>query len=628
MSRMISAVLWVVVSSGAVRAQLQPAPVRTMAIVLDDAQATTRQTATVGINGLGGRVLHTFDDLLVVELPAGSELRAYRLRGVREVILNAAPVSSPRKGVGASLGLAGWNGIARGAGDADRLGAFPQVLESDALTPPLVSIESVREASRSATSHWERRSGSLSEAQGDSTGAPFGATELNTSEFLAGSISVNVILVESDGSLEVQSENWSEAREAEVVSKVAAGLEWVRLQEPQAEIRFVYHVYAGRTDPRARTGYEPIRHVADPNGATGEDLWVRDVLGRFGYGSGDRFARSRAFASDTRAADGTDWAVNLFVVDSLVDADGKFADGRFAYTWIGGPHAVMTYDNQTWGISRMDMVLRHEFLHAFYSFDEYAVSFCTCTEHRGYLDGANTNCVNCNPVAGACVMIGNGDAMCSATRRQIGWADLDGDGMIDVVGEDPDTFLDPMPAAVCAAPVLSGSASVVAATNRNSLTATPHASISVNRLYGVEVRADGSSWSPAQPQGGAWGSAQGRFSASFPDLPPGVHRLEARAVDDHGNTDPIPGIADVTVHPRAEPLGNSVRAAKSGGAAVLMTWDPCEGATRYRVYRRPSPGAAESVVAETSSTGWTDSASSSGYYQVRPVDACGGERND
>jgi hypothetical protein len=503
----------------------------------------------------------------------------------------------------------------------------PGALENDALTPPTVSIESVRAASGTAASHAGVRRLTESTAT-TSTGAPFGATELNTSEFLAGSVSVNLILVESDGSSEMSSENWTAAREADVVSRVATGLEWVRVQEPQAALRFVYHVYAGRTDPRARSGYEPIRRAANPSGTMGEDLWVKDVLARFGYTSGDRFARSRAFASDTRRTDGTDWAVNVFVVDSFMDTDGKFTDGRFAYTWIGGPHVVMTYDNQTWGIARMDMVLRHEFLHAFYSFDEYAVSFCTCTEHRGYLDGANSNCVNCNPVAAACVMIANGDAVCSATRRQLGWADLDGDGMIDVVGEDPDTFLDAMPSAVCTTPVLEGLASVVAATNRNSLTTTPRASISVNRIAGVEVRVDGAPWSQAQVQGGMWGSPQDRFSAAFPALGPGSHRLEARAVDDHGNQDLDPGIAQVVVHSELAPLGDSVRATRTGASGIAMTWGACGGATMYRIYRRSSPSGPESLVAETASTSWSDAAATAGYFQVRPVDACGGERAD
>jgi hypothetical protein len=166
-------------------------------------------------------------------------------------------------------------------------------------------------------------------------------------------------------------------------------------------------------------------------------------------------------------------------------ADGKFADGRFAYTWIGGPHVVMTFDNQAWGIDRLDMVFRHELFHAFYAFDEYAGSGCSCSEHRGYLDGAGANCASCNGSASPCVMINNGDAMCASTRRQVGWADLDGDGLIDVVGEDPDTFLDASPAIWCSPPAIAGLASVVAPTNRNPSTVTPRASISVNEIVGV-----------------------------------------------------------------------------------------------------------------------------------------------
>jgi hypothetical protein len=445
---------------------------------------------------------------------------------------------------------------------------------------------------------------------------------------LAGAVSVNIILVESDGSIDLQTENWSSERENDAVARIALGLEWVRAQEPQAGLQFVYHVLSGRTDPRARTGYEPIRRAADPAGGTGEDLWVKGVLAKLGYVSGDRFARSRAFASDTRRADGTDWAVNVFVVDSLVDADGRFADGRFAYCWVGGPHLVMTYDNQAWGIARMDMVLRHELLHAFYAFDEYSGSACACTEHRGYLDGLNANCETCNPVAGACVMISNGDAMCAATRRQLGWADLDGDGMIDVVGEDPDTFLDGMPAQICAAPVLAGLASVTPATNRNTYPGTTHPSISLNHIAGIEYRVDGASWLHMQLADDDMEMPQERFSAMVPLLAPGSHRLEARAVDDFGNLDLDAGSADVVVLAELAALGDSVRASRSGTGGLAMTWGACDGATLYRVFHRSSPGGAESLVVETGATSWTDPAAANGYYRVRPVDACGGERLD
>ena len=584
---------------------------RPVALILDDAKPATVKSASAGIAALGGRVVHTLGDVLIGELPPGREIAVYRVPGVRAVALNEVSISQRESASTASYGRSAWNAILAGPRFADRPEVAADPLIDDALTPPAVSLEAVR----------------LSGAPGavPSATAPYGATALNTSEFLAGSVSVNVVLVESDGTIDPQSENWSAVREGDVVARIVSGLEWIRLQEPQSTLRFVYHVIPGRTDLRARTGYEPIARAADPTGLTGEDRWVKDVLLKLGYASGDRFARSRAFDADTRAADGTDWAVTIFVVDSLVDADGKFADGRFAYTWIGGPHIVMTYDNQAWGISRMDMVVRHELLHAFYAFDEYVGSACVCTEHRGYLDGVNANCETCNLAAAACVMIANGDAVCQATRRQLGWADLDADGVIDVVGQDPDTFLDPVPAQLCAPAKLSGLSTVVAATNRNLHPGTTHPSISINKITDVEVRVDGGGWASTALAGTAPTS---RFTAQLPAVAPGSHHVEIRAVDDFGNRDAAPGAANVVTAAPLAALGESVRASRSGADGIDMSWEACGGATRYRVYRRDSPQSQGSLVAETSTTHWSLAGASNGYYQVVPVDPCGGERSD
>jgi hypothetical protein len=575
-------------------------PPAMIGVVLDDPSRRTRLAATHGIESLGGRVVHAFDDVLIAEVPRGSELSVYRVDGVREVALNTL---SGRRGP-RSPGIAAWNAIS-GIGDIrlDASGAEPLV--HDALVPPARAAAEGGGAVRAAS----------------------GGTDLNTSEYLAGSVSVTIILPESDGTGDTSSENWTADREAAVVAEIAEGLEWVRQQEPQAQLAFKYTVIAGRTDVRARTRYEPIRRAADPQGTTGEDLWVKEILGKLGYASGDRFARSRAFAAARRAADLCDWGLNVFVVDSLTDADGKFADGRFAYTWIGGPHVVMTFDNQAWGIDRLDMVFRHELFHAFYAFDEYGGSGCTCAEHRGYLDGLGANCTSCNASASPCVMINNGDAMCAATRRQVGWADLDGDGLIDVVGQDPDTFLDASPSIWCSPPSIAGLASVVAPTNRNPVTVTPRSSISVNEITGVDVRVDGGAWAPA-PVSGLLPTPQRRFSTSFGDLEPGPHTLEARAVDDRGNVDATPPRADVTVAPASSPVGATLRGERTISGAAGLTWEAAAGAVSYRVLRAASPWGSWSPAGTTASTAWSDAVAADGYFVVRGVDACGVEGND
>jgi hypothetical protein len=568
-------------------------------VVLDDPSRHTRAVATIGIQALGGRVVHTFDDLLVAEVPKDAELLVSRLAGVREVALNAL---SGRRGP-RSPGLAAWSAIA-GAGDRRLDTSTAEPLIHDALVPP----------------------GPAAGGEG-TVRAASGGTDLNTSEYLAGSVTVTIILPESDGTGDASSENWTADREAEVVAKIAEGLEWVRQQEPQAQLAFKYTLISGRTDARARTRYEPIRRAADPQGTTGEDLWVKEIFAKLGYATGDRFARSRAFAAARRTAEWSDWALNVFVVDSQNDADGKFADGRFAYTWIGGPHVVMTFDNQAWGIDRLDMVFRHELFHAFYAFDEYAGSGCTCAEHRGYLDGVGANCTSCNASASPCVMINNGDAMCAATRRQIGWVDLDGDGLIDVVGQDPDTFLDVAPATWCSPPTIAGLASVIAPTNRNPVTVTPRASISINEIIGVDVRADGGAWAPAG-MSGTLPTPQRRFEASFGDLDPGPHRLEARAVDDRGNEDATPPHADVTVAPAASPVGGTVRGDRTVEGTARITWDAAYGAAAYRVLRAAAPAGSWSPAGTTASTGWTDAVAGDGYFVVRGIDACGAEGSD
>lgn len=600
------------------------------ALILDDDSRETRQSALAAIRAEGAVVAHVLEGLIIVEGSHDVLARLESARGVRDVSERgiAVPRRSGRND-GILRAMAAWNARVELRRRQGRSGgaeaATPEWGEGHALAPPSIPPAAVREALRSAAAA-RIRGAELradSESQESMDGGPYGATESNTSEFLAGSVSLNVFLVQCDGTIDSVSESWSADREAQVMAEILEGLDWVRAQEPQAALSFVHHVYAGRTDARARTGYEPIRRPADPLGSTGESLWLPQILANLGFTTGDRFSRSRALAQQTRSADGTDWGVNAFVVDSLNDADGVFADGRFAYTWISGPHLVMTFDNQNWGITRMSMVLRHEILHSFYAFDEYSSSACGCVESRGYLDGRNSNCNTCNASAVSCVMVSNGNALCPGTRRQIGWADVDGDGTADVVGEDPDTFLDTLPAPICGPFGLQGLAAVVAATNRNPVAYTPRVSISVNRVAGVDYRVDGGAWAPAEPADGGWGDPTERYTATL-DLPPGLHTVETRARDDHGNVDASPRAGQADVRPAAAPVGSSLEGTRSGGA-VVFTWAPSYGAVLYRLERAAVPDGPWTVVAETSFTGAADTYPGSSYYRVRSVDPCGNE---
>jgi hypothetical protein len=602
------------------------------AVVLADERPETRAEALAAIAAAGGFVTHAFDGLLVVEAPEDSVRSIARCAAVADATTGALfPSRHARRTESFQAGLGTWNHFFKNQGSR-----FAKFTRDGEPSPVPEGRDSFSPPAPAAASFWE--SGPVANVDGgygsvgdgaaiglsSSAAQPYGATDQNTSEFLAGSVSVNLFLPESDGSVDLSTENWTADREQAVVAQVAAGLDWVRTQRAAASLTFVYHVISGRTDSRAKTGYEPVARKADPTGTTGEDLWVKEILTNMGYSSGDRWTRSRALANATRRADGTDWGVNVFVVDSLSDADGKFADGYFAYAWVGGPHVVMTYDNQLWGIARMNQVTRHEILHSFFAFDEYSVSGCNCTEHRGYLDGTNGSCRTCNATAATCVMDSNGAAMCDNTRRQIGWADLDGDGADDVIGEDPFTTLAALPASVCGTVAFSGQGAVVAASNRNSAGFTPKVSISVNRVSGVEWRADGGAWLSTSPSDGAWGDYVEACSAAA-SLSAGTHLLEVRAVDDHGNVDLAPPQATIQVLSAATDPGNVLGGARGAAGSAALSWSQAPAAVKYRVYRSSEASGGFALAVETTGKSWGDTAAGNGYYRLREVDACGGE---
>src|SRR5262245_3252613 len=289
---------------------------------------------------------------------------------------------------------------------------LPRLSEPDALEPP---------ASR----------GKVSEGAAIA-GAPTGAGFYDTSEFLEGSVAVGLILPESDGAIDMNRENWTTAEIQEVVTGVQAALAFHTSREPKAHLSFYLVVYDS-----IQTGYEPIRRGSYTTGE--QDLWITECMDSLGFTTGDIFYRTRAFDNALRDSLGTDWGITMFLVDSSRDADGRFADQTYAYSYIGGPFLVMTYDNWNWGIQNMDAIAAHETLHQFYALDEYLAS--PCTEASGYLGTQNQNS---NTVAGCnlntlCLMRDDivtafdADSVCWFTRGQIGWRDTDGDSILDIL---------------------------------------------------------------------------------------------------------------------------------------------------------------------------------------------------
>jgi hypothetical protein len=235
----------------------------------------------------------------------------------------------------------------------------------------------------------------------------------------------------------------------------------------------------------------------------------------------------------------TDWALAIFVVDSSNDADNCFADGDFAYAYVGGPFMVMTYGNDNYGIANMDAVCAHEIGHIFYACDEYADSTCSVNCYNGYLNIQNGNHETNGITNVACIMRGGVDpftnySICEFTKQQIGWRDTDMDWKHDITDTFPTSslntyFPDPTDDTTL---TYTGSTHVNPYPNSNLYThapSHPRNNITINTISNVEYRVDCGRWSMAEADDGRFNEGVEDFYFISNQLSYGTHFFEVRA---------------------------------------------------------------------------------------------------
>jgi len=77
-----------------------------------------------------------------------------------------------------------------------------------------------------------------------------------TSEYLIGSAAVGIVFLESNGTIDPSTEDWTSTRESRVISEIRDnGLSWLSNYNPDSHVSFVYDIHY-----RVPTSYEPISH--------------------------------------------------------------------------------------------------------------------------------------------------------------------------------------------------------------------------------------------------------------------------------------------------------------------------------------------------------------------------------
>ncbi|MGD8506409.1 MAG: hypothetical protein PVF15_07075 [Candidatus Bathyarchaeota archaeon] len=344
-----------------------------------------------------------------------------------------------------------------------------------------------------------------------------------TSEYLIGSVAVGVILLESNGTVDLQTENWTLSEESQVISEIQAALDWWSSQNPSANVSFSLSV-----NYRVPTSYEPIIRPSDPD----QGYWIDEAMDYLGYSGADYFSQVRDYINDLRNNTGTNWAFAMFVVDSSDDSNGAFEDDYFAYAYIGGPFLVMTYDNDNWGIDRMDRVTAHEMGHIFYATDEYDDS----ADFSGYLSVPDVPHSSCLMDTASWCLSGESHGL-NGTWGQVGWRDSDGDSIQDIVDTFPDTTLNPYvpDPAENTTLVYTGAVTEVPYPNSNPLGIGRN--VTTNTIISVQFRIDNETWINANATDGVFDEAEEDFTFTIPSLSSGTHVIETRGINSVGNAE-------------------------------------------------------------------------------------------
>jgi flagellar hook capping protein FlgD len=421
------------------------------------------------------------------------------------------------------------------------------------------------------------------------SGLPQGAHWTDTSELMIGRVAVPILFPESDGSYDANVYDWTPALRDSVIRSATRGLlKWTAFAAAHdVPLTFLIEVH-----PSLPTGYEPItRTVAQ------EEDWIADALKPLASYGGDAEKEAYDVANAARARLGAHWAAIIFAVQNDTDPDGAFPDGFISHANLGGPWYVVPVNNLNTKSAALDYYMEHEMTHMFWALDENPSNsaWWSCTLTTGYFNWPNSNsAIPTYPggycgVDDRCLMKGNyPDSVCASTLGQVGWADRDLTGTLDLYETRPSVRTDSLQYGnFLGVPIhVAGTAGDVAFPNQNPFLFGAGDSITIATIDSLWYRVDGSAWTPLGSDDGVLDTGSERFSLTL-NLPVGDHVVFFLARNSSGRTGLTPDSVVVVVTGSSGPP--AVGSGGSPPAQVTAAPTPSRGPVHLSL--RAAPGA-------------------------------------
>ena len=255
-----------------------------------------------------------------------------------------------------------------------------------------------------------------------------------TSQFMIGRIAVNIIFIETNGSVDTNCNNWTAARQEEMLVYAEEAMEWWNDVEPRAHIRYDFKLFRD-----IKTSYDPALRDRTLANLT---LWMNQTLTNVGApDAADIYLRTVGLNQQTREELNTHWAFTLFLVDSEFNGTDEWGSAA-GYAVINGPFAVISTSG-TYSFSNPGLLYAHEFGHCFGAYDEYLTSGCACTSTSGYYSIETQNC-EAGCLTNISTIYGNlatqnyaylNHLVSIHSLAQMGLIDADGNNMLDPIDD-------------------------------------------------------------------------------------------------------------------------------------------------------------------------------------------------
>ncbi len=364
-----------------------------------------------------------------------------------------------------------------------------------------------------------------------------------TSEYAIGSYSVGVIFPESNGTIDPNTEDWTNEEIEQVMTRIQYALDNWTSMNSNASVSFTVETHV-----RVPTSYEPISRTHS------EDyLWIDETMSYLGYKNRSTRYQTEDYVNDLRRRFNTDWGFIIFVVDASNDANGLFGDGWRAWAtgFVTTSRIFLVVSVKTVDLPRnLEFTVGHEMGHIFWASDEYN----GVKQYLGYLNVSDIDASGCIMDTLSTWTISGEPNGLNGTWGQIGWRDSNGNGVPDIVDTPQLVYLNRYER-VGNRITITGVATVIPTQNKNPMGSQKN--ITINRVQSVQFQLDNDDWQNASMVPTTVRKlvkypdtyfdketfAIVNFTFSTPELNPGNHLIQVRATNQWG----ISGYANTTV---------------------------------------------------------------------------------